>query len=98
MSTLQVEPDHESSIAVGGRYVAKVPMEARTSAADSSRGQLSRLLITSKSIVVRTFAQGRDRCQYSAGNATELQYNLVSWALNSFGVPLDDFLLGATKS
>jgi 4-carboxymuconolactone decarboxylase len=23
------------------------------------------------------------------------QYNLVSWALNSFGVPLDDFILGA---
>jgi 4-carboxymuconolactone decarboxylase len=22
------------------------------------------------------------------------QYNLVSWALNSFGVPLDDFLPG----
>ena len=26
------------------------------------------------------------------------QYNLVSWALNSFGVPLDDFLPGAAKS
>ncbi len=26
------------------------------------------------------------------------QYNLVSWALNSFGVPLDDFLPGAQKS
>jgi 4-carboxymuconolactone decarboxylase len=26
------------------------------------------------------------------------QYNLVSWALNSFGVPLDDFLPGARKS
>jgi len=25
------------------------------------------------------------------------QYNLVSWALNSFGVPLDDFLPGAKK-
>ena len=25
------------------------------------------------------------------------QYNLVSWALNSFGVPLDDFLPGASK-
>jgi hypothetical protein len=25
------------------------------------------------------------------------QYNLVSWALNSFGVPLDDFLPGAQK-
>ncbi len=25
------------------------------------------------------------------------QYNLVSWALNSFGVPLDDFLPGAGK-
>ena len=25
------------------------------------------------------------------------QYNLVSWALNSFGVPLDDFLPGAAK-
>ena len=25
------------------------------------------------------------------------QYNLVSWALNSFGVPLDDFLPGAHK-
>jgi 4-carboxymuconolactone decarboxylase len=25
------------------------------------------------------------------------QYNLVSWALNSFGVPLDDFLPGARK-
>jgi alkylhydroperoxidase family enzyme len=25
------------------------------------------------------------------------QYNLVSWALNSFGVPLDDFLPGAEK-
>jgi len=25
------------------------------------------------------------------------QYNLVSWALNSFGVPLDDFLAGAKK-
>ena len=25
------------------------------------------------------------------------QYNLVSWALNSFGVPLDDFLPGANK-
>jgi hypothetical protein len=25
----------------------------------------------------------------------EPQYNLVSWALNSFGVPLDDFLPGA---
>ncbi|HYC64934.1 MAG TPA: carboxymuconolactone decarboxylase family protein [Reyranellaceae bacterium] len=24
------------------------------------------------------------------------QYNMVSWALNSFGVPLDDFLPGAT--
>ena len=23
------------------------------------------------------------------------QYNLVSWALNAFGVPLDDFLPGA---
>ena len=23
------------------------------------------------------------------------QYNLVSWALNSFGVPLDDFLPGS---
>jgi hypothetical protein len=23
------------------------------------------------------------------------QYNLVSWALNSFGVPLDDFLASA---
>jgi 4-carboxymuconolactone decarboxylase len=26
------------------------------------------------------------------------QYNLVSWALNSFGVPLDDFLPAARKS
>jgi 4-carboxymuconolactone decarboxylase len=26
------------------------------------------------------------------------QYNLVSWALNSFGVPLDDFLPGAQKN
>ena len=26
------------------------------------------------------------------------QYNLVSWALNSFGVPLDDFLPGGSKS
>jgi 4-carboxymuconolactone decarboxylase len=26
------------------------------------------------------------------------QYNLVSWALNSFGVPLDDFLGGAEAS
>src|SRR4029078_13055677 len=26
------------------------------------------------------------------------QYNLVSWALNSFGVPLDDFLPGAAKA
>jgi alkylhydroperoxidase family enzyme len=26
------------------------------------------------------------------------QYNLVSWALNSFGVPLDDYLPGAKKS
>jgi 4-carboxymuconolactone decarboxylase len=26
------------------------------------------------------------------------QYNLVSWALNSFGVPLDDYLPGAHKS
>ena len=25
------------------------------------------------------------------------QYNLVSWALNSFGVPLDDFLPGAAR-
>jgi len=25
------------------------------------------------------------------------QYNLVSWALNSLGVPLDDFLPGAKK-
>jgi alkylhydroperoxidase family enzyme len=25
------------------------------------------------------------------------QYNMVSWALNSFGVPLDDFLPGARK-
>jgi len=25
------------------------------------------------------------------------QYNLVSWALNSFGVPLDDFLPGGAK-
>jgi hypothetical protein len=25
----------------------------------------------------------------------DTQYNLVSWALNSFGVPLDDFLPGA---
>ena len=25
------------------------------------------------------------------------QYNLVSWALNSFGVPLDDFLPGAKE-
>jgi hypothetical protein len=25
------------------------------------------------------------------------QYNLVSWALNSFGVPLDDWLPGALK-
>jgi hypothetical protein len=23
------------------------------------------------------------------------QYNMVSWALNTFGVPLDDFLPGA---
>jgi hypothetical protein len=28
-------------------------------------------------------------------NPTVGQYNLVSWALNSFGVPLDDFLPGA---
>jgi hypothetical protein len=27
--------------------------------------------------------------------STDAQYNLVSWALNSFGVPLDDFLPGA---
>ena len=26
------------------------------------------------------------------------QYNLVSWALNSFGVPLDDFLPGGSKT
>ena len=26
------------------------------------------------------------------------QYNLVSWALNSFGVPLDDFLPGARRN
>jgi 4-carboxymuconolactone decarboxylase len=26
------------------------------------------------------------------------QYNLVSWALNSFGVPLDDYLPGAQES
>jgi hypothetical protein len=26
------------------------------------------------------------------------QYNLVSWALNSFGVPLDDFLPGAKEA
>ena len=26
------------------------------------------------------------------------QYNLVSWALNSFGVPLDDYLPGAKKN
>jgi 4-carboxymuconolactone decarboxylase len=26
------------------------------------------------------------------------QYNLVSWALNSFGVPLDDFLPGAKQN
>ena len=26
------------------------------------------------------------------------QYNLVSWALNSFGVPLDDYLPGANKT
>jgi 4-carboxymuconolactone decarboxylase len=26
------------------------------------------------------------------------QYNLVSWALNSFGVPLDDWLPGAAKN
>jgi alkylhydroperoxidase family enzyme len=26
------------------------------------------------------------------------QYNLVSWALNSFGVPLDEYLPGAKKS
>ena len=25
------------------------------------------------------------------------QYNLVSWALNSFGVPLDDYLPGVRK-
>ena len=25
------------------------------------------------------------------------QYNLVSWALNSFGVPLDDYLPGSKK-
>ena len=25
------------------------------------------------------------------------QYNMVSWALNSFGVPLDDFLPGAKR-
>ena len=25
------------------------------------------------------------------------QYNLVSWALNSFGVPLDDFLPGVRR-
>jgi alkylhydroperoxidase family enzyme len=25
------------------------------------------------------------------------QYNLVSWALNSLGVPLDDYLPGASK-
>jgi hypothetical protein len=29
------------------------------------------------------------------GNPLDAQYNLVSWALNSFGVPLDDFLPGA---
>jgi len=25
------------------------------------------------------------------------QYNMVSWALNSFGVPLDEYLPGARK-
>ena len=28
----------------------------------------------------------------AAALACRAQYNLVSWALNSFGVPLDDFL------
>ena len=32
------------------------------------------------------------REQALAQGNPEPQYNLVSWALNSFGVPLDDFL------
>ncbi|MGO9932151.1 MAG: carboxymuconolactone decarboxylase family protein [Steroidobacteraceae bacterium] len=40
--------------------------------------------------------------QYSTAQMMDLvftigQYNLVSWALNSFGVPLDDFLPGAKQ-
>jgi 4-carboxymuconolactone decarboxylase len=40
--------------------------------------------------------------QYSTEQMMDLvftigQYNLVSWALNSFGVPLDDYLPGAKK-
>jgi hypothetical protein len=37
------------------------------------------------------------RKQVSARGNPDRQYNLVSWALNSFGVPLDDFLPGAEK-
>jgi len=37
------------------------------------------------------------RQQVSARGNLGRQYNMVSWALNSFGVPLDDFLPGAKK-
>jgi hypothetical protein len=35
------------------------------------------------------------RDQVSARASPDRQYNMVSWALNTFGVPLDDFLPGA---
>ena len=37
------------------------------------------------------------RQQVSARGNLGRQYNMVSWALNSFGVPLDDFLPGAKR-
>ena len=37
------------------------------------------------------------RKQVLARGNLDQQYNFFSWALNSFGVPLDDFLPGAKK-
>jgi hypothetical protein len=41
---------------------------------------------------------GGDGCSpASARENLAPQYDLVSWALNSFGMPLDEFLPGAPK-
>jgi hypothetical protein len=54
---------------------------------------------TSRSVVSDAY-QGDAVEEYSTEQLMDAvvtigQYNLVSWALNSFGVPLDDFLPGA---